>query len=262
MLTPPSPPTAETDGSTGPAGAASADRSTGSTGIVSASTSASTSASASAFASTDGSTDGSARGADAGEPQAPAPADRAGRLRLPRHARKIWLIAHVAVSVGWLGLTLGILTLGLTGKFSGDAPTARAAYLAMRVFADWLLIPVSLLSLVTGVVLALGTPWGLLRYRWVVIKFWLTLAATLASIFALRTFIHDAAGAVAAGDARPSGQTQHILVVAPSVALTIYLFATILSILKPWGPTKRGIRLAGLRNRAATGDVRRPGPAR
>ncbi|WP_327681302.1 DUF2269 domain-containing protein [Kitasatospora sp. NBC_00458] len=172
------------------------------------------------------------------------PADRAGRFRLPRHARRIWLIAHVALSVGWLGLTAGVLALGIAGRFSDDPETVKAAYLAQQIFADWLLIPVSLLSLLTGVVLSLGTSWGFHRYRWVVTKFWLTLAATLASIFALRAFIHDAAGQVAAGTVPPDGRAPHVLVIAPSVALTIYLTATILSVVKPWGMTRRGTRLA------------------
>ncbi|MET8700325.1 DUF2269 domain-containing protein [Kitasatospora sp. NPDC058032] len=194
-------------------------------------------------------------GATAGEPpvapDAP-PADRAGRLRLPRHARRVWLVVHVAFSVGWLGLTAGVLALGIAGRFSDDPDTVRAAYLAQQIFADWLLIPVSLVSLLSGVLLSLGTTWGLLRYRWVATKFWLTLAATLASIFALRAFIHDAAGQVAAGTVPPDGRAPHVLVIAPSVALTIYLVATVLSVVKPWGMTKRGRRLAAEARAART----------
>ncbi|MFB7475660.1 DUF2269 domain-containing protein [Kitasatospora sp. NPDC056184] len=198
---------------------------------------------------------GSAAGEPPAAPTAPdgPPADRAGRLRLPRHARRVWLVVHVACSVGWLGLTAGVLALGIAGRFSDDPDTVRAAYLAQRIFADWLLIPVSLLSLLSGVLLSLGTTWGLLRHRWVATKFWLTLAATLASIFALRAFIHDAAGQVAAGTVPPDGRAPHVLVIAPSVALTIYLFATVLSVVKPWGMTKRGRRLAAEARAARTG---------
>ncbi len=44
------------------------------------------------------------------------------------------------------------------------------------------MVPVALLALVTGLVLALGTPWGLARHRWVWTKFWLTLITTGLSI--------------------------------------------------------------------------------
>jgi hypothetical protein len=181
----------------------------------------------------------------------PGTGARAPRIALPLHARRIWLIGHVASSVGWLGLTLGVLTFGIVGRLSHDRDTARAAYLAMRIFADWLLIPVSLLSLATGTVLGLGTRWGLLRHWWVAVKFWLTLAAATASIFALRMFIHRAAAEIGAGATHPAGDLSHVLIIGPSVALTIYLFTTVLSVLKPWGLTGRGRRLRPVRPASA-----------
>ncbi|CAM5474912.1 hypothetical protein SHIRM173S_08779 [Streptomyces hirsutus] len=57
---------------------------------------------------------------------------------------------------------------------------------AMKLFADRLMVPLALLTLTSGLVLSLGTPWGLARHRWVYTKFWLTLATTTATVFALR----------------------------------------------------------------------------
>ncbi|MGQ4447592.1 DUF2269 domain-containing protein [Streptomyces griseus] len=153
---------------------------------------------------------------------------------LKRPVRRGVLVAHVAVSVSWLGLTVGLLTLGLTAFLTGDPATASAATRAMKVFSDWLVVPVALLSLVSGLVLALGTPWGLARHRWVWIKFWLTLITTGLSIFSLRPGI-DAAVADEVVDIN--------LVIAPSVATATYLFITAISVLKPWGLTRRGRRL-------------------
>ncbi|GHF46320.1 DUF2269 domain-containing protein [Streptomyces sp. NRRL_ISP-5395] len=153
---------------------------------------------------------------------------------LKRPVRRGVLVAHIAVSVSWLGLTVGLLTLGLTAFLTGDPATASAATRAMKVFGDWLVVPVALLSLVSGLVLALGTPWGLARHRWVWIKFWLTLITTGLSIFSLRPGI-DAAVADEVVDIN--------LVIAPSVATATYLFITAISVLKPWGLTRRGRRL-------------------
>ncbi|MFJ7082743.1 DUF2269 domain-containing protein [Streptomyces griseus] len=153
---------------------------------------------------------------------------------LKRPVRRGVLVAHVAVSVSWLGLTVGLLTLGLTAFLTGDPATASAATRAMKVFGDWLVVPVALLSLVSGLVLALGTPWGLARHRWVWIKFWLTLITTGLSIFSLHPGI-DAAVADEVVDIN--------LVIAPSVATATYLFITAISVLKPWGLTRRGRRL-------------------
>ncbi|MFD9600124.1 DUF2269 domain-containing protein [Streptomyces sp. NPDC056708] len=153
---------------------------------------------------------------------------------LKRSARRSLLVAHVAVSVSWLGLTVGLLTLGITAFLTGDPATAQAATRAMKIFGDWLVIPVALLSLLSGLVLALRTPWGLARHRWVWTKFWLTLVTAALSIFSLRPGINEAAARGAVGIN---------LVVAPSVATATYLFITAVSVLKPWGLTQRGRRL-------------------
>ncbi|MEE1773306.1 DUF2269 domain-containing protein [Streptomyces sp. JV185] len=153
---------------------------------------------------------------------------------LKRSARRSLLVAHIAVSVGWLGVTVGLLALAITAFSTADPATARAATRAMKVFGDWLIVPVALFSLFSGLVLALGTPWGLARHRWVWTKFWLTLITVALSVFSLRPGIDEAA---------TRGTVDADLVVAPSVATATYLFITAISVLKPWGPTRRGHRL-------------------
>lgn len=166
--------------------------------------------------------------------------------QLKRPVRRGLLVVHVVVSVGWLGLTLGMLALGITGAVAGSAEEAGAAYRSMDVMGDWLLIPVSLLALASGVVLSLGTPWGLARYRWVWVKFWLTLVTAAATAFALRARINAAMADVTAG--RAVGATTD-LILAPSVSLSVYVFLTAISVVKPWGLTARGRRLGGRRSR-------------
>lgn len=171
--------------------------------------------------------------------------------QLSRPERRALLVVHVAVSVGWLGLTLGLLTLSVTGYASKSPDTTVAAYRAMKIFSDWLVVPVALLTLVSGLVLALGTPWGLARHRWVVVKFWITLATALLTAFSLRPGIDRLAADAVAG----VPDTGLSMVSAPAVATATYLFVTAISVLKPWGPTKRGGRLraaqsAGIRGRA------------
>ncbi|MER5497886.1 MULTISPECIES: DUF2269 domain-containing protein [unclassified Streptomyces] len=152
---------------------------------------------------------------------------------LKRPVRRGLLVAHVSISVSWLGLTVGLLTLGIAAFLTEDPGTARAATLAMKIFGDWLIVPVALLSLLSGLILALGTPWGLARHRWVWTKFWLTLITTALSVFSLRPGIDEAAA---------RGTVDIDLVVAPSVATATYLFITAISVLKPWGRTRRGRR--------------------
>ncbi|WP_049580242.1 hypothetical protein [Streptomyces sp. SBT349] len=166
---------------------------------------------------------------------------------LARPVRRGFLVAHVAVSVGWLGLTLCLLVLAVTGAVSDSAATAEAAYRSMKIFGDWLVAPLALTALATGLVLSLGTHWGLVRHRWVLVKFVLTLITATASIFALRTEINRVAGEVGAGRPVPDG-TQ--LIVPPSVALACYLFMTAIAVTKPWGATRWG---RGARERERAG---------
>ncbi|WP_346660091.1 DUF2269 domain-containing protein [Streptomyces sp. WMMB303] len=171
--------------------------------------------------------------------------------QLSRRARRGTLALHVCSSAGWLGMTLCLLALGLTAALTGSGPAAEASYRSMKVFADWLLAPLALVTLASGVLLSVGTRWGLARYWWVWIKFWLTLAATLASVLLFRVRIDSTVADVAAG--RPI--LPYELVIPPLVSLSAYTFMTVISVLKPWGPTKRGRRGAPARRRPAG-----PGP--
>ncbi|AXK36593.1 DUF2269 domain-containing protein [Streptomyces armeniacus] len=175
------------------------------------------------------------------------------RFALSRPTRRAVLVVHVIVSVGWLGLTLCLLTLAIAGASGGDAATDAMAYRAMKTFGDWLLAPVALLTIVSGLVLSLGTHWGLARHRWVWIKFLMTMGLATATLFGLRTDLDHAAAQVAAGEQVDGVQ----LLYGPSVSLTAYVFITTISVLKPWGLTRRGKR-----HRAAEQEARRGGASR
>lgn len=144
---------------------------------------------------------------------------------------------HVTVSACWLGLTLGLLALGITAATTGSPATVEASVRAMKLFADWLLLPVAFLTLLSGLLLSLGTKWGLARYRWVYTKFWLSLATATATVFALRPGVNSAVTAVAAGGPLPDAGD---VLFGPVVSLSAYVFMTVISVLKPWGKTRRG----------------------
>ncbi|CAL9309098.1 hypothetical protein SUDANB51_03754 [Streptomyces sp. enrichment culture] len=160
--------------------------------------------------------------------------------KLSRPARRAVLVVHVTASASWLGLTLGLLALGTTAATTGSAVTVAASVRAMKLFADWLLLPVAFLTLLSGLLLSLGTAWGLARHRWVWTKFWLTLATTTATVFALRPGVNAAVTAVAAGGSLPDAGD---VLFGPVVSLSAYVFMTVISVLKPWGLTRRGKRL-------------------
>lgn len=166
--------------------------------------------------------------------------------------RRAVLVVHVIASACWLGLTLGLLALAITAGTTGSAVIVEASVRSMKLFADWLLLPVAFLTLVSGLVLSLGTQWGLARHRWVYIKFWLTLATITATTFALRPGLGTTVSAVAAGGPLPDATD---VMMGPIVSLSAYVFMTVISILKPWGPTRRGRRLRAASARTPGGAI-------
>ncbi|MFI6285646.1 DUF2269 domain-containing protein [Streptomyces sp. NPDC051018] len=175
---------------------------------------------------------------------------------LKRPRRRAVLVIHISASAGWLGLTLGLLALATTAITTDSGTMTEAAARSMKVFTDWLVLPLALLTLLSGLTLALGTPWGLLRHRWVVTKFCITLVTVTASVFALRPGVDHAVRSVASGAPLPS---ENDLVMGPIVSFSAYLLMTVISVLKPWGLTRRGRRLRAGATSRKTLDERSPG---
>lgn len=149
-------------------------------------------------------------------------------MKTSRPVRRAFLVVRVAPSASWLGLTLGLLALGITAGTTGGAVTVEASVRAMKLFADWLLIPVGLLTFLSGLVLSFGTRWGLARHRWVYTKFWLTPATLTATVFALRPGVNAAVDAVAAGGPLPDAGD---VLSGPIASLAAYVFMTVISVL-------------------------------
>jgi hypothetical protein len=96
---------------------------------------------------------------------------------MPPGLRKFALIVHLTASVGWIGAILAYIPLDVTTRISQDAETLRAAYLGMELIAQWTIVPLAWAALVTGLIVSLGTPWGLFRHYWVLISLLLTAVA-------------------------------------------------------------------------------------
>src|SRR5918992_4583173 len=93
--------------------------------------------------------------------------------------RTLALAVHITLSVGWIGAVAGYIALDVAAATSRNAETLRACYLAMELIAWYVIVPLALASLLTGLVMALGTNWGLFRHYWVAISFGLTVFAVV-----------------------------------------------------------------------------------
>lgn len=159
-------------------------------------------------------------------------------MSMPPRLRKVVLTIHVATSVGWLGAVIAYLALDLTAVMSGDVQTVRGAYAAMEIVVVYVIGPLAVASVLIGAVNGLGTPWGLLRHYWVLVKLLLTIFAATVVLIETPTVIDLAQAAASAADPRGlPGTLLHSI-----GGLVVLLITLLLSVFKPPGMTRYGWR--------------------
>ena len=162
---------------------------------------------------------------------------------MPPRLRKLALTIHVAASVGWLGAVVVFAALGVTGLYADDQLTVRGCYIAMDAATRWVILPLSVAALITGVVQGLGTQWGLFRHYWVIAK----LVITVVSTALLTVHMMPIALLARAAAERPLVSTDlrrlRVQIVLDAVlAIVALITATVLSVYKPFGLSTYGMR--------------------
>lgn len=158
-------------------------------------------------------------------------------------ARKLALTAHVVASVGWLGAVAAFLAVAVAGLTSDDGQLVRAAYLAMELMGWSVIVPLGAASLLTGLIQSLGTPWGVFRHWWVLIKLVLTALAMLLLLVHMRPIGFMASVAAESAVAPNDHRAVRVqLVFDAGAALLVLLVNTTLSVYKPRGLTGYGQR--------------------
>lgn len=157
--------------------------------------------------------------------------------------RKLVLTAHLVSSIGWLGAVAAFVVLDIAAMNDINAQAVSAAYLSMALITRFVIVPLALAALLTGLVQALGTPWGLFRHYWVLVKLALTLFATIVLLQKVAPINFAAAQA---SKPQLSGIALQALggpLAVHSVGgLLVLLVITTVSVYKPWGLTLYGRR--------------------
>lgn len=162
--------------------------------------------------------------------------------------RRFALTVHITSTVGWLGAIAGFLALAVAGLVSSDVQLVRSSYLAMELIGWYVLVPLSIGSLLSGLAMSLGTIWGLFRHYWVSVKF----VVTIISLFILFIYMQtlDQLGDLARDATLSLDQLRNPSpVLHASAAILALLVNTFLSIYKPRGLTAYGRwKQSGTRN--------------
>ncbi|WP_240617039.1 hypothetical protein [Nocardioides speluncae] len=160
--------------------------------------------------------------------------------RFSGKARKLVLLVHIVSAGIWIGVDVIVAVLVCVGWFSSDTQTQATAYQALGLVAVWPMLVSGMVCLVSGIMLGLGSKYGLVRYKWVAVKLVLNVALVVLVFFALRP---DMAETVEYGRALGAGTPNDTdisgMFFPPAVSLTALSFAMYLSIFKPWGRTRR-----------------------
>ncbi|MBA2383014.1 MAG: DUF2269 domain-containing protein [Chloroflexi bacterium] len=157
-------------------------------------------------------------------------------------ARKFVLAVHLTTSVAWLGAVAAYVPLDLTVATSSDPTTVRGAWTAMGLIATSILVPLALASLITGILISVGTRWGLIRHWWVVVSLVLTVLAV--TVLMVERGVITASAAIATAAAT---MPEQLLALPPTLphsigGLAILLVVQWLNVYKPQGLTPYGWR--------------------
>jgi len=142
-----------------------------------------------------------------------------------------------------MGAIAAFLALAIAGLTSHDTRMVDSAYVAMKLIGWRVIVPLGIASLLTGLVQSLGTTWGLFRHYWILLKFVLTVVATVLLLLhmTLADRLAETADQMAFSGSRLHGLRIQIMADA-AAAVALLIVNTVLSVYKPRGMTTYGLR--------------------
>lgn len=156
---------------------------------------------------------------------------------------KVMLTAHITFSVGWIGTVSAFLVLAVVGNV-GNNQMVFASYIAMELIAWFVIVPFCFASLLTGLIQAFGTHWGLFKHYWIVVKLVLTLVSTIVLMLHMQPITQLSNIASETNLSVTDFRALRIQLVADAgAALLVLLATTTISVYKPWGKIEFGLSI-------------------
>jgi hypothetical protein len=167
------------------------------------------------------------------EPSAtPVECDR--RRRLTGSRRKVLLTVHVVAAVGLLGASIVLLIASAHAATRDDRQEAHATYALLQLVAYSVDVPLALIALLAGVLLALSSTWGIFRYWWVTAKLAILLTTITLGATLVAPSINTLLDVTKTSDVSESSARWRLVSVA-AIQLPMLLVAATLGIFKPKG---------------------------
>lgn len=154
------------------------------------------------------------------------------------HNHRILLSLHIVSTVSILGTDLVLFVLGIAGL---NDMNPLAIYPPAHLVSLYVIAPLAVIALLTGLLLTFLTPWRLFRYWWVTTKFAITVFFVPIVLFILVPRLSALSSAVMASPSSPLSIHQRLpLVIAPALVSSLLVFNVFLAIFKPAKRQRKG----------------------
>lgn len=155
--------------------------------------------------------------------------------------RRLLLAVHLGCSIGWIGAVCAYLALAFAVPATTDPEVVRAAWIGMELVGWYAIVPLSVGSLLTGILIGAVTKWGLLRHYWVIISL---LGTTVLTTVSPALHMPDVSSQA---DIARMAVDEHLLRMGSDIAhavigLVLLVGILVLNIFKPKGLTRYGWR--------------------
>jgi hypothetical protein len=164
--------------------------------------------------------------------------------KLGKTGQRVIKIVHIFLASLWVG---GAVTLNAALLLLGPAETMGELLgynYAAKMIDDAIIIPGAMGCLLTGILISGFTHWGFFKYRWVLVKYVMTVICIVIGIVVLGPTVNNQPaitmelGIAAYGDPVYHANYVHCLM-GGAFQLTAILFMLSISSLKPWSKTKK-----------------------
>ena len=158
--------------------------------------------------------------------------------------QKKWLLTlHILFAAIMFGVMVAFLILGITAANTTNVDVLQACYNSMHILAKTSVRASTIGTLVTGILLAVLTKWGLFKFYWIIAKELLVIAIGL-GVFGMHSWTLQAITLVSQDGAavleNPSFIVNNEQLFVGIVLQIISLVALyLLSVFKPWGLRKK-----------------------
>ena len=152
---------------------------------------------------------------------------------------RAWLKGfHILFTAAWVGaaVCMSILQFAYRPETGSEAHTMLVA---LKLIDDWVVIPSATGSLLSGLLISWLTPWGFFKWRWVTVKWVITVTVALFGGFCLGPWLNGMEEMAAAAPQlvlqNPAFlSSRQLMMVSVGPMLVLLLFMVFISVLKPW----------------------------